>query len=63
MLEENFRRAMQISYGHIEVFVMRPISGFLVGMVFLFFGWQLLSFFLDIARKRKTRSEVSVPST
>jgi putative tricarboxylic transport membrane protein len=47
MLEENFRRAMLISRGSFEPFVTRPISAVLVGMVFLFFGWQLLSFFRD----------------
>jgi putative tricarboxylic transport membrane protein len=47
MLEENFRRAMLISRGSFEPFVTRPISAVLVGMVFLFFAWQLLSFFRD----------------
>ena len=47
MLEENFRRAMLINRGSFDAFVTRPISGVLVGMVFLFFAWQLLSFFRD----------------
>ena len=44
MLEENFRRAMLISRGNLDVFLTRPISAALVGMVSLFFMWQLLLF-------------------
>jgi TctA family transporter len=47
MLEENFRRAMLISRGSFEPFVTRPISAVLIGMIFLFFAWQLLAFFRD----------------
>jgi putative tricarboxylic transport membrane protein len=47
MLEENFRRALLINRGSFEAFVTRPISAVLVAMVFLFFAWQLLSFFRD----------------
>src|SRR5205807_2940374 len=52
MLEENFRRAMLISRGSFEPFVTRPISAFLVGLVFLFFAWQLISFFRDQGKPR-----------
>jgi putative tricarboxylic transport membrane protein len=55
MLEENFRRAMLISRGSFEPFVTRPISAVLVGMVFLFFAWQLLSFFRDQWKPRLTQ--------
>jgi putative tricarboxylic transport membrane protein len=44
MLEENFRRAMLISRGSFEPFLTRPISAFLIGMVLLFFAWQLFAF-------------------
>lgn len=47
MLEDNFRRAMLISRGSFAPFVTHPISAVLVGMVFLFFAWQLLSFVRD----------------
>ncbi len=46
MLEENFRRAMLISRGSFEVFVTRPISAFLIGLVILFFIWQFATFLL-----------------
>ena len=47
MLEENFRRAMLLSRGSFDVFVNRPISGTLLGLIALFIGWQVLSFFLQ----------------
>ncbi|OWQ87585.1 hypothetical protein CDN99_18500 [Roseateles aquatilis] len=50
MLEENFRRAMLISRGHFDVFVTRPISATLLGVMALFIGWQLIAFILN-ARK------------
>jgi TctA family transporter len=56
MLEENFRRAMVINRGNFEVFVTRPISAVLVGMVFLFFAWQLVSFFRDQSKRRPSAS-------
>ena len=47
MLEENFRRSMLLSRGSFNVFVNRPISGTLLGLIALFVGWQVLSFFLQ----------------
>ncbi len=47
MLEENFRRSMLLSRGSFSVFVTRPISGTLLGLIALFIGWQVLSFFLQ----------------
>ena len=55
MLEENFRRAMLISRGSFEVFVTRPISAFLVGMVFIFFAWQLISFVREQLKLRASQ--------
>src|SRR5262249_46205970 len=52
MLEENFRRAMLLSRGSFEVFVTRPISAVLVGMICLFFVWQLLAFLRNQLRPR-----------
>ena len=52
MLEENFRRAMLISRGSFAPFVTRPISAVLVGLISLFFAWQLISFFLDQQKLR-----------
>ncbi|MBB6561978.1 TctA family transporter [Acidovorax soli] len=45
MLEENFRRSMLLSRGSFEVFVNRPISGTLIGLIALFILWQTVSFF------------------
>jgi TctA family transporter len=55
MLEENFRRAMVINRGSFAAFVTRPISAVLVGMVFLFFTWQLVSFFREQRKPRTTK--------
>lgn len=52
MLEENFRRAMLISRGHFSVFVERPISGTLIGLIVVFIGWQLVSFFMKARKVR-----------
>jgi putative tricarboxylic transport membrane protein len=54
MLEENFRLAMLIEFGSFEAFVTRPINAVLVAMIFLFFAWQLLSFFRDQWKPRVT---------
>jgi len=53
MLEENFRRAMLISRGHFSTFVTRPISGTLFALIALFVVWQLVAFFLQLARGRR----------
>ena len=45
MLEENFRRAMLLSRGSFSPFVTRPIAGSLLGLILVFVGWQLFSFF------------------
>jgi len=45
MLEENFRRSMLLSRGSFEVFINRPISGTLIGLVALFILWQTIGFF------------------
>jgi TctA family transporter len=56
MLEENFRRALLLSRGSFVVFVDRPISGTLLGLVAVFIVWQVLAFFLAA---RKNRNEVA----
>ena len=71
MLEENFRRAMLISRGSFAAFVTRPISAVLVSLVFLFFAWQLVSFFRDqwkprvaeTAADRAARGALEAPSS
>jgi TctA family transporter len=60
MLEENFRRAMLINRGSFLPFVERPISGVLIGLVTIFFAWQLISFFRDQRRLRAQRAEPAV---
>jgi TctA family transporter len=52
MLEENFRRAMLLSRGSFGVFVTRPISGTLVGLIALFIAWQLVAFWLSVRKGR-----------
>jgi putative tricarboxylic transport membrane protein len=44
MLEENFRRALLLSRGSFTIFVTRPISGTLMGLIALFVLWQLTAF-------------------
>jgi TctA family transporter len=45
LLEENFRRTLLLSHGSFGMFVMRPISGTIIGFVAIFILWQLISFF------------------
>jgi TctA family transporter len=54
MLEENFRRAMLLSRGQFGVFVTRPISGTLIGLVALFIAWQLWAFVRNARDSRNT---------
>ena len=56
MLEEYFRRAMLLSRGSFAVFVTRPISGTLLGIVAVFVLWQLVSFF-----RAPRKAAVAVP--
>ena len=56
MLEEYFRRAMLLSRGSFAVFVTRPISGTLLGIVAVFVLWQLISFF-----RAPRKAAVAVP--
>jgi TctA family transporter len=56
MLEEYFRRALLISRGDFSMFVTRPISGTLLGLIVVFVGWQLTSFFLQ-SRKSTAREQ------
>jgi len=44
MLEENFRRALLLSRGSFSIFVTRPISATLLGLIAIIVGWQLLGF-------------------
>jgi putative tricarboxylic transport membrane protein len=62
MLEENFRRAMLIYRGNLEVFVTQPISAVLVGLILLFFAWQLLSFLRAQWKPRVAKGAQSKPS-
>lgn len=53
MLEENFRRSMLLSRGSFGVFVNRPISGTLIGLITVFILWQTLGFFRQRGREKK----------
>jgi len=57
MLEENFRRAMLISRGHFGVFVERPISGTLIGLIAAFIVWQLVVFFRSSGGGKQAAAE------
>jgi putative tricarboxylic transport membrane protein len=50
MLEENFRRALLLSRGNFTTFVVRPISGTLLGLIGIFIVWQVAAFFLQARR-------------
>jgi TctA family transporter len=53
MLEENFRRAMLLSRGSFDIFVTRPISATLLGLIALFVIWQVLAFVLQVRSKKR----------
>jgi TctA family transporter len=55
MLEENFRRALLLSRGSFSIFVTRPISGTLFGLIALFVSWQVYSFVRDSRKKAAAR--------
>jgi TctA family transporter len=52
MLEENFRRALLLSRGEFATFATRPISGTLMGLIFLFMLWQAIAFFRASRNKK-----------
>jgi putative tricarboxylic transport membrane protein len=54
MLEENFRRALLLSRGSFTIFVTRPISATLFGLIAIFVAWQVIAFFLQARRTRAT---------
>jgi putative tricarboxylic transport membrane protein len=62
MLEENFRRAMLIYRGNLGVFLTQPISAVLVGLILLFFAWQLFSFLRAQGKPRVAQRVQSKPS-
>ena len=61
MLEENFRRALLLSRGSFTIFVTRPISGTLMGLIAIFVVWQLVAFFMQ-ARGRKAAALEAAPA-
>jgi putative tricarboxylic transport membrane protein len=52
MLEENFRRAMLLSRGSFDIFLARPISGSLLGLIGLFVVCQFVAFVMQIRKDR-----------
>jgi putative tricarboxylic transport membrane protein len=50
MLEENFRRALLLSRGSFSIFIARPISGTLIGLISIFILWQFAAFLLQARR-------------
>jgi TctA family transporter len=59
MLEENFRRSLLLSRGSFGVFVERPISGSLLGLIAVFMVWQVVGFALK-ARKSRGAAPLAV---
>jgi TctA family transporter len=57
MLEENFRRALLLSRGSFTIFVTRPISGTLVGLIALFVLWSLYVFFRDSQKAKRAKAQ------
>lgn len=53
MVEENFRRAMLLSRGHFSIFVERPISGTILGVIVLLLAAQVFFSFRARMRPRK----------
>ena len=51
MLEENFRRALLLGRGNFAIFVLRPISGTLLGLIGIFVLWQVTAFVLESRRR------------
>jgi TctA family transporter len=62
MLEENFRRAMLLSRGSFDVFVTRPISATLFGLIALFIAWQVLSFVYQVRGKKRDAAALQTPA-
>ena len=62
MMEENFRRALLISRGSFGIFVSRPISGTLLGLIALFIGWQMASFVLQLRRPKPATMPIDTES-
>jgi putative tricarboxylic transport membrane protein len=57
MLEENFRRALLLSRGSFAVFVTRPISATIVGLMAVFIAWQLIAFYLEVRKGKSPPAE------
>jgi TctA family transporter len=56
MLEENFRRALLISRGSFGIFVTRPISAALMGLIAVFVVWQLAAFLWQVRKSKGARA-------
>lgn len=52
MLEEYMRRALLLSRGSFSIFVTRPISATLLGLVAIFVTWQTVAFFVKARKMR-----------
>lgn len=58
MLEDNFRRAMTVGRGSLDIFVTRPISGTLLAIIAVFLTWQVVrSFQSSRAQIRQSRDD------
>jgi TctA family transporter len=62
MLEENFRRALLISRGNFSAFLMRPISGTLLGLIMLFVVWQVVKTLAGSRRRAAMQTDSGTPT-
>jgi putative tricarboxylic transport membrane protein len=61
LVEENFRRALVLSHGHLSVFIQRPISAAFMTICALLIVVQVLMAVRGACRKRKKAMLVPVP--
>jgi putative tricarboxylic transport membrane protein len=61
MVEENFRRTMLLSRGHLNVFIQRPISAVFIGISLMLILLQIFFALRAVQRKRRPPSSVFTP--
>ena len=55
MMEEHFRRAMQLARGDVTTFFTRPISGTIMALIAVMLVWSMISLARKLARQRRLR--------
>lgn len=62
LLEENFRRALELSRGDLSVFITRPLSATFLGIIVALLLWVGLSFYKAHLRAKNQPHPVSEPT-